>query len=138
MFPKIVYRIISATLLMTSLPSELFAIPVKPDSVFPILMPRVKPKLPVGESYLCTAVETDPDRTLYVTGIEPSDLAKETEHHMMLVGCSNRDIGGMNDVDLESSKNLWNCGGTLGEKGLQFAPACQGGDMQVTLTFHIA
>jgi hypothetical protein len=54
-----------------------------PESVFPILMPRVRPRLPEGESYLCTAVETDPDRTLYVTEIEPSDLAKETAHHLV-------------------------------------------------------
>ena len=34
-------------------------------------------------------------------------------------------------MDPDASKNLWNCGGTLGEKGLQFAPTCQGGEMQV-------
>jgi hypothetical protein len=46
--------------------SNLFSLPVLSnpvngnDYIFPILMPRVKPKLPVGESYLCTAVKTDP------------------------------------------------------------------------------
>jgi hypothetical protein len=49
----------------------------------------------------------------------------------MLVGCSNRKYGGQNEIDPEKSKNLWNCGGTLGERGLQFAPTCQDGDMQV-------
>ena len=102
------------------------------ESVFPILMPRVKPTLPSGESYLCTAVEADPERTLYVTAIEPSNLAMEISHHMMLVGCSNRDFGGINDVEPEKTKNLWNCGGSLGENGLQYGSTCQGGEMQVT------
>ena len=67
---------------------------IETESVFPILMPKVKPRLPEGESYLCTAVETDPDRTLFVTSIDPSNLGMETAHHLMLVGCSNTAYGG--------------------------------------------
>lgn len=46
----------------------------------------------------------------------------------MLIGCSNVDYGGENDLN---PRNLWNCGGTLGERGLDYAPPCQGGDIQV-------
>ena len=88
-------------------------------------------RLPEGESYLCTAVETDADQTLFVTSIEPSNLGMETAHHLMLVGCSSREFGGQNEIEPEKSKNLWNCGGSLGERSLQFAPSCQGGEMQV-------
>lgn len=87
---------------------------------FPIVMPRVKPKLPRGESYLCTAVKvseaTDP---LYVSMIEP--LANmETVHHMLVVGCSNPVHGGHSN-----GKNLWNCGGSLGEEGLAYSSPCR-------------
>jgi len=71
------------------------------------------------------------DRTLYVTAIEPSNLGMETAHHLMLVGCSSLDYGGQNEVNPEDSKNLWNCGGSLRERGLQFGATCQGGEMQV-------
>jgi len=55
----------------------------------------------------------------------------ETAHHLMLVGCSSLDYGGQNEVNPEDSKNLWNCGGSLRERGLQFGATCQGGEMQV-------
>ncbi len=45
-------------------------------------------------------------------------------HHLMLVGCSNKQLG-------SSKQNLWNCGGSLGEDDLEFGGSCQGGEMQV-------
>ena len=79
------------------------------ESVFPILMPKVKPRLPEGESYLCTAVETDPERTLFVTSIEPSNLGMETAHHLMLVGCSSTDYGGNSKSIFFQIEELKNC-----------------------------
>ena len=87
---------------------------------FPIVMPRVRPELPRGESYLCTAVKvseaTDP---LYVTRIEPR-ASMDTAHHLLVVGCSNPVHGGHS-----SGRNLWNCGGTLGEEGLAYSNPCR-------------
>ena len=108
-----------------------------PDEMtFPVVMPRVQPRLPLGESYLCTAFKTLPDVSLYVTEIEPL-VAMETAHHLMLVGCSETVHGGQREALTSNvepqEKNLWNCGGSLGEAGLQYAPTCQGGDMQVGL-----
>ena len=87
---------------------------------FPIVMPKVRPKLPRGESYLCTAVKvseaTDP---LFVTGIQPM-ANMDTVHHLLVVGCSNPVHGGHSN-----GKNLWNCGGSLGEEGLAFSNPCR-------------
>ena len=95
------------------------------SETFPLLMPNVRPKLPKQESYLCTAVNTDPTKELYITGFEPQ-LSMDTAHHLMVVGCSNTALG-------STRHNLWNCGGTLGEDSLDFGGSCQGGDMQVCL-----
>lgn len=46
-------------------------------------MPFVKPRLPQNETYLCTATDVDPDRTLYVTGVAPVDLSMGTVHHLV-------------------------------------------------------
>ena len=35
---------------------------------FPLVMPNVRPKLPKKESYLCTGINTDPTKELYITG----------------------------------------------------------------------
>ncbi len=41
------------------------------EKSFPIVMPNVRPKLPKNESYLCTAVTTDPTKELYIREIQP-------------------------------------------------------------------
>jgi len=48
-------------------------------------MPFVKPRLPQNETYLCTAFDVDPDRTLFVTGIEPLNLDMQTVHHLVSI-----------------------------------------------------
>ena len=77
---------------------------------FPITMPYVKPELPNGESYLCTGVGVDTDTDLHITGFTPVASSK-TVHHLMLIGC---------DAPVtELQTNLWNCGGSLSEPGLE-------------------
>ena len=90
---------------------------------FPMVMPNVHPKLPNNESYLCTAVATDPTQESHIVGFEPQ-VKQNTAHHMMVIGCSNVKLG-------SQRHNLWNCGGTLGETSLDFGGSCQGGEMQV-------
>ena len=97
------------------------------SEIFPLKMPNVRPKLPQNESYLCTGIATDPTKELYVTGFEPQ-VSMNTAHHLMVVGCSNPTLGSLRH-------NLWNCGGTLGEKSLDFGGSCQGGEMQVKTYF---
>ena len=87
-------------------------------------MPNVHPKLPQNESYLCTAVATDPTQESYIVGFEPK-VKQNTAHHLMVIGCSNAKLG-------SQRHNLWNCGGTLGETSLDFGGSCQGGEMQVS------
>ena len=76
------------------------------SETFPVLMPNVRPKLPMKESYLCTGVATDPTKELYITGFEPK-VSMDTAHHLMVIGCKNPKLG-------SQKHNLWNCGGTLG------------------------
>ena len=92
-----------------------------------MVMPNVHPKLPNNESYLCTAVATDPTQESYIVGFEPQ-VKQNTAHHMMVIGCSNVKLG-------SQRHNLWNCGGTLGETSLDFGGSCQGGEMQVCKWF---
>ena len=89
-----------------------------------MVMPNVHPKLPQNESYLCTAVATDPTQESYIVGFEPQ-VKQNTAHHLMVIGCSNTKLG-------SQRHNLWNCGGTLGETSLDFGGSCQGGEMQVS------
>ena len=85
-------------------------IPAIPGLKFPLTMPYVHPRLPNSESYLCTGVAVDQDTPHYITGFTPT-ASRETVHHLMVIGCeypvTNMEI------------NLWNCGGTLREDGLQ-------------------
>ena len=94
---------------------------------FPVVMPRVKPDLPKKESYLCTSVLVDQSRPFHVRKIRPLvDVTAHNVHHMILTTCSDPVHGGHTN-----GKNLWNCGGSLGEEGLAFAPVCREGSEQV-------
>ena len=55
-------------------------------------------------------VATDPGRELHITSFLPR-ASKDTVHHLMVVGCPS---------PVTSSRNLWNCGGSLGEDGLDY------------------
>ena len=77
---------------------------------FPITMPFIRPGLPSGESYLCTGVGVDPNTDLYITGFTPV-ASSSTVHHLMVIGCEAPVTG--------VETNLWNCGGTLSEPGLE-------------------
>ena len=77
---------------------------------FPITMPYISPSLPAGESYLCTGVAVDTAASLYITGFTPV-ASSSTVHHLMLIGCE-APVSGL-------ETNLWNCGGSLSEPGLE-------------------
>ena len=77
---------------------------------FPITMPFISPSLPAGESYLCTGVAVDTEADLYITGFTPV-ASSSTVHHLMLIGCE-APVSGLRT-------NLWNCGGSLSEPGLE-------------------
>ena len=50
------------------------------------------------------------DTPLYITGISPL-ASRHTVHHLMVIGCS-APVSGL-------ETNLWNCGGSLMEPGLE-------------------
>jgi len=77
---------------------------------FPLTMPYVRPQLPQGESYLCSGVAVDPSSELHITAFTPL-ASRDTVHHLMVIGCSSP-VSGL-------ATNLWNCGGSLGEAGLE-------------------
>ena len=57
---------------------------IVPTSQFPLLMPNSKPTEP--ETYLCTTIRLDENKTYYITGFNPqADMG--TAHHMLLFGC---------------------------------------------------
>ena len=90
-------------------------------AVFPLEMPGVRPRLPRGESYLCTGVAV-PSTALHITAFRPR--AATTAHHLMVIGCS-APVTGL-------ATNLWNCGGSLGEADLESpGSACPGSAAQV-------
>merc|ERR1719443_326614 len=54
------------------------------QSQFSLRMPHAKPRRP--ETYLCTTIRLDTNKTHYITGFDPVAEAG-TAHHMLVFGC---------------------------------------------------
>ncbi len=74
------------------------------EDTFPLLMPHVHPDH--EESYLCTPVKLDDERTNFVVGFRPN-ATMHTAHHMLVYGCD----------EPGTEEPVWNCGEMMAKEG---------------------
>ena len=67
------------------------------DDLFPLLMPKVNPTM--AETYLCTPIRLNEDKTHYVIGFKPN-ATSHTAHHILVYGCE----------EPGSEADVYNCG----------------------------
>ncbi|CAG0891566.1 unnamed protein product, partial [Cyprideis torosa] len=89
------------------------------SGTYPLLMPNVRPEQP--ESYFCTPIKIDDEKTYFVVGFDPN-ATMVTAHHMLIYGCEKPG----------SDAAVWNCGEMAGgQRGLKSAPPCRDGSQVV-------
>uniref|UniRef100_T1IZZ8 peptidylglycine monooxygenase n=1 Tax=Strigamia maritima TaxID=126957 RepID=T1IZZ8_STRMM len=81
---------------------------------FAVLMPHVKPS--TTETYLCSTVKLDEERTYYITDIKPNATSL-TVHHMILFGC----------VKPKNYNKVWDCGQSESSGNYKLAQVCPDG-----------